>query len=161
MCTQLQMDLLHLKHRYLWLPGKRDVWPFSVWAQPPTAEIHTRLYSVAPSHSNIQRLVSQKMTAPHWCFIASWAVRKLGVAWVCPSWKRGNCIRFPQWGASLLLGFRLVSLGGRGHVEERDRNTSKQSDFLLSSPLSLTALCFISMSERLICEKVVVIKPQR
>lgn len=79
----------------------------------------------------------------------------------------------------MLLGLKLVSPGRRGRVEERVRNTSKQgtsstlSNQLLSSPLlyllshmkpssalsiRFTNLCFIGLSEPLVCEKVIVIK---
>lgn len=40
---QPHLDLLRLKHYYLWLPGKRDVSAFSVTS---LAEIHGDLYGV-------------------------------------------------------------------------------------------------------------------
>lgn len=56
--------------------------------------------------------------------------------------KRGNCIGFPQLGASLLLGLGPVSLGGWGRVEEGVRE--RVNRVTSSSPLLSTPLCFIS-----------------
>lgn len=81
--------------------------------------------------------------------------------------KRGNCIRFPQWEASLLLGLRPVSRGRWVCEEARVWGIGKQRHLLpsasfhtrndrlrcQSAPLSLFYWCGCLMSNKAIAIK--------
>ncbi len=74
MFIQPQLDLLHLKHYYLWLPGKRDVWHLSVQSRPPAlrfTEIFTT--SLYRGGRRVDQLVVTRLAendSPQWLFIA-------------------------------------------------------------------------------------------
>ncbi len=74
MFIQPQLDLLHLKHYYLWLPGKRDVWHLSVQSRPPAlrfTEIFTT--SLYRGGRRVDQHVVTRLAendSPQWLFIA-------------------------------------------------------------------------------------------
>lgn len=49
MFIQPELDLLHLKHYYLWLPGKIDAWPLSVQSRPPSLRF-TEVFTTSTYH---------------------------------------------------------------------------------------------------------------
>lgn len=143
MFIQPELDLLHLKHYYLWLPGKIDAWPLSVQSRPPSLRFTEVFTTFDVSRLRTPPSTCSDLPRGEWLPLNDFLLPRR--QWANSEWpefgpleKRGNCIRFPQRGASLLLGLGPVSLGRRGRVEERVRNTSKQSDFLSSPSSSLT-----------------------
>lgn len=66
-------------------------------------------------------------------FITSWAISKPSVAWVRRFLQKRKLYQVPTARGQFAFRIRAGVTGGAGgRVEERDRNTSKQSGFLSS-----------------------------
>lgn len=118
---QPQLDLLHLKHYYLWLPGKRLVWPFNVQSRPPSlrfTEIFTTpLYRSGRSVNPHVVTCLAENDSPRWLFIASQGNEQTQSGLSLPLLKKRKLYQVPtvrgQFALRIKAGVTAL-LGSRG-----------------------------------------------